>query len=617
MSDAFDPYYKWLGIPPQNQPPDLYRLLSLERFEPDLEVIEAAASRQMNYVQGCATGPHVEHSQRLLNEIAAARLCLLDVQKKAEYDALLRGKLPPAAPPAPPPIAAPVATSARPHVEPALTDTFSGGELTQTVRAAPPRSKSALPVTLDPAAGKRATTARRERPKRPAMPLMPVILSVSLGAVVVVAVALAISGRLGGSSGDTPAVAAKPATTSSGAPLANVATTGAATTGNGTPKKTRRTKELTPQELADAVRATEQEANKTPPAVPALPPDPPVETPKPTTPAAPANEGDPLKAAEAAINRNDVDAARVALMKILDHPGSPNQEQAAKLWVELGMVSDDRWGKRVLSELDEAKFAAYSQGRIEFDFPDIFPGLIPIARQTLRRNLPAEQQRRQAKAQPPGAPAAPPAVPESPPMKPQPPDVAAKPPAAPPAVLPSDPRELLEAMGLKRSFSTWIHADEARCLELVTQAQANEKTQHDADVNLRKSASRLAAAKRAAEQAEKAKQRATDDDDPATGTPAREKIDDRAAQAATELASAEEESTQVRKQADDMKEQTTAAWAEARQLAAGINEKYTRLAKDPRVIEALKQMGQQLGPSDDFKAVRGQLGKGPREKAGQ
>ena len=36
---SFDPYYQWLGIPPKDQPPDHYRLLALERFEPNLDVI--------------------------------------------------------------------------------------------------------------------------------------------------------------------------------------------------------------------------------------------------------------------------------------------------------------------------------------------------------------------------------------------------------------------------------------------------------------------------------------------------------------------------------------------------------------------------------------------------
>ena len=90
----FDPYHKWLGIPREEQPPNHYRLLGLSPFESDPEVIDAAANRQMAYLQGCATGTQALLSQRLLNEVAAARLCLLTPEKKATYDARLRSRRP-------------------------------------------------------------------------------------------------------------------------------------------------------------------------------------------------------------------------------------------------------------------------------------------------------------------------------------------------------------------------------------------------------------------------------------------------------------------------------------------------------------------------------------------
>ena len=43
----FDPYHKWLGIPPKDQPPNYYRLLAINLFESDAEVIDTAANRQM------------------------------------------------------------------------------------------------------------------------------------------------------------------------------------------------------------------------------------------------------------------------------------------------------------------------------------------------------------------------------------------------------------------------------------------------------------------------------------------------------------------------------------------------------------------------------------------
>src|SRR6185369_6618050 len=93
MSDPFDPYRKWLGIPPKDQPPNHYRLLGIAHFEDDPDVIENAATRQMAHVRTFQSGRHSALSQRILNELTAAKLCLLQVEKKAPYDEQLRAKL--------------------------------------------------------------------------------------------------------------------------------------------------------------------------------------------------------------------------------------------------------------------------------------------------------------------------------------------------------------------------------------------------------------------------------------------------------------------------------------------------------------------------------------------
>ena len=92
MPETFDPYHKWLGIPPAEQPPNHYRLLAIPLFESDPDVIANAADQHMGHVRSFQIGVHTELSQRLLNEIAAARVCLLDARKKAVYDAALRCK---------------------------------------------------------------------------------------------------------------------------------------------------------------------------------------------------------------------------------------------------------------------------------------------------------------------------------------------------------------------------------------------------------------------------------------------------------------------------------------------------------------------------------------------
>lgn len=89
----FDPYHKWLGISPKEQPPNHYRLLGVDQFEKDLDVIEGAADKQMGFVRQYQSGEHAAEAARVLNELALARLCLLKPDKKAEYDAKLRKKI--------------------------------------------------------------------------------------------------------------------------------------------------------------------------------------------------------------------------------------------------------------------------------------------------------------------------------------------------------------------------------------------------------------------------------------------------------------------------------------------------------------------------------------------
>ena len=98
----FDPYHKWLAIPPQEQPPNHYRLLGVQLFESDPDVIASAADQRMAHIRSFQTGTHADLSQQILNELAAARVCLLNPEKKAEYDQALPNTL---APPPPAPVA--------------------------------------------------------------------------------------------------------------------------------------------------------------------------------------------------------------------------------------------------------------------------------------------------------------------------------------------------------------------------------------------------------------------------------------------------------------------------------------------------------------------------------
>jgi hypothetical protein len=93
MPAAFDPYDEWLDISPEEQPADHYRLLGLARFETDAARIAAAADERMARLRTFQTGPRGAYTQKLLNELAAARVTLLDAAGKAAYDGKLAASL--------------------------------------------------------------------------------------------------------------------------------------------------------------------------------------------------------------------------------------------------------------------------------------------------------------------------------------------------------------------------------------------------------------------------------------------------------------------------------------------------------------------------------------------
>ncbi len=121
MAGEFDPYRMWLGIPPNEQPANHYRLLGIPLFEEDHDVIQNAADRQMAHVRNFQSGQHAHFSESILNELSIAKLCLLRADTKAEYDARLRtapiARATPVEPPKPvllqPPVASPPVATAQ------------------------------------------------------------------------------------------------------------------------------------------------------------------------------------------------------------------------------------------------------------------------------------------------------------------------------------------------------------------------------------------------------------------------------------------------------------------------------------------------------------------------
>src|SRR4051794_4216700 len=92
MSDPFNAYQAWLGIPPEECEgggPDHYRLLGLRVFEKDPQAIDAAARRSIATLSTVATGPRQALAERLMLEVGAAAACLRDPTQKAQYDRAL------------------------------------------------------------------------------------------------------------------------------------------------------------------------------------------------------------------------------------------------------------------------------------------------------------------------------------------------------------------------------------------------------------------------------------------------------------------------------------------------------------------------------------------------
>ena len=90
---SFDPYFKWLGIPPDEQPSNYYRLLGLQPFESNSDVIESQSLKQIAEIRNYQIGEHSEQATQLLNELSEARICLLDPERKAAYDLKEKGRV--------------------------------------------------------------------------------------------------------------------------------------------------------------------------------------------------------------------------------------------------------------------------------------------------------------------------------------------------------------------------------------------------------------------------------------------------------------------------------------------------------------------------------------------
>src|SRR5262249_60573291 len=92
MPEQFDPYHVWLGIPPEEQPPNHYRLLGLRPFEANADVISNAVDQRRGVFRAGEAGKRGAQSQQLLDEGGAAGGVVLDPAEKGLDEAGLEIK---------------------------------------------------------------------------------------------------------------------------------------------------------------------------------------------------------------------------------------------------------------------------------------------------------------------------------------------------------------------------------------------------------------------------------------------------------------------------------------------------------------------------------------------
>jgi sulfatase modifying factor 1 len=186
----FDPYHKWLGIPPQEQPAHHYRLLAITDFEVDRDVISAAAEQRTIYLRMLQAGEHELLVAQLLNEVSQARVTLLNADQKAEYDEELRKQQTPEPVPEPTPPPIPVVQT------PAPTPVVVRGTVTQE-----------FPVSVV----QPAISPRKRKPKE--IWKRPVVIGVSVVGVIgvfVLFISLMFSGDVNPVDNNTPPVVSVP-----------------------------------------------------------------------------------------------------------------------------------------------------------------------------------------------------------------------------------------------------------------------------------------------------------------------------------------------------------------------------------------------------------------------
>ena len=90
MPQKIDPLEAWFGIAPEKQPPDHYRLLGLEQFEPNQDAISEGITKTKASLQKKAKAGYEEEAREVYELVKKAKLILQNPERKEIYDRLLK-----------------------------------------------------------------------------------------------------------------------------------------------------------------------------------------------------------------------------------------------------------------------------------------------------------------------------------------------------------------------------------------------------------------------------------------------------------------------------------------------------------------------------------------------
>ena len=164
MSDNYNLYYKWFGIRPEEMPTNAYRLLGVQVFEPDDDVIANAVQQRTSYLRSFLTSEDGATAQQILDEFKQIEVCLLNPETKATYDEQLRGFLALQPQPEPSHLQPPPSNSAEPPIDRAFATGISDSPTESTAPAFVPTTR---PDSSQP---------RRRKQKNVAVEMVKVVL---------------------------------------------------------------------------------------------------------------------------------------------------------------------------------------------------------------------------------------------------------------------------------------------------------------------------------------------------------------------------------------------------------------------------------------------------------